>query len=200
MPSYMFLMLSIVRTNNPTSIRFGHELGYIIVCATPPNRLTFWNGTPKAYISGIRVMPLTLDRMYGRSLCPVGHGWICQWPGWINFLLRCDDRKPRNRLTLCSKRKKVNPLGGVVQTLICPRLFFEKEMYVMAHEYWIMSGCLNCSCVIPQVLDMCQTRKNYIHCKVFKQEKNWQNSNWRSLESKSPRAWPATTLIGTKYN
>ena len=38
--------MSILRTNSPTSVRLGDDLGYICVCAILPNRLTFWDGAP----------------------------------------------------------------------------------------------------------------------------------------------------------
>ena len=36
-------LLSIVRTNNPTSVRHRDGLKYTSVCATPSNRLNFWD-------------------------------------------------------------------------------------------------------------------------------------------------------------
>nr|UPT49761.1 pentatricopeptide repeat protein AaPPR1373 [Agave angustifolia] len=40
------VLLSIVRTNSLTSVRFGDDLVYITVWVTPPNTLTFWDGSP----------------------------------------------------------------------------------------------------------------------------------------------------------
>ena len=39
-------LLSIVRTNSPTSVRLGDGLEYISVWATLPNMLTFWDDAP----------------------------------------------------------------------------------------------------------------------------------------------------------
>jgi len=76
-------LLSIVRTNSPTSVRLGDGLGYISVCVTPPNKLTFWDSAP-SLISGIRSMPQTLDRMCGRSQ---------EWT-WHRLLLPCGTGAP----------------------------------------------------------------------------------------------------------
>ena len=89
----MLKMLSIVRTNSPTSVRLGDGLGYISVWATPPNRLTFWDGAP-SLISDIRAMP----RLWTRCVKDP-QGWTgarplalwdrrrCRWMGWLPPLL-----------------------------------------------------------------------------------------------------------------
>ena len=83
-----------MRTNSPTSVRLGDGIGYISVWATPPRKLVFWDGASRL-ISGIKVMPQTLDRMCERSpgmdraqaTALWARGVVGGWTGWLSLSL-----------------------------------------------------------------------------------------------------------------
>jgi len=97
----MINVLSIVRTNSPTSIRLEDGLGYTSVWATPPKGRTFWDDA-QSLISGITDILQTLNRMCERSssmdraqaTALLGQGDTTD--RWASFL-RCNDKEPRKR-------------------------------------------------------------------------------------------------------